>query len=201
MTLHNLHWTLTPKTVTLNTHYHVLLGPVRTDIFFSCHHSQHWVSLLPPALLSTLLQGFLCSPCSSHSISLHRCSILNQWMVMVRDLDTTSQTSAVSGTGPGVGTGNEMGQRDELSVLIAVMYMGYSDLRLFLSLDMSAPCISASAPPLPSVSPCWCVWVTALTWDGREEPWGCYQGDLLSAQGTEWIVQPSPFPKALSSCS
>lgn len=71
--------------------------------FHNAEH-KHWIPLLPPALLSScflspLLKGFLSfPPLAPVTTSLHRLSTLNQCMVMVRDLDTNNQASAVRET-------------------------------------------------------------------------------------------------------
>lgn len=54
--------------------------------------------------------------------------------------------------GYGVGQGEELSM--VLAAIKAVMHMGHSDLRLFLSLDLSALFSSASAPFLAPCYPC-----------------------------------------------
>lgn len=149
-----------------------------------------------------------CPPHAPITTSLHRLSTVNQCMVMVRDLghwqpclsrETVKRTEAWEGLlmeGYRVGRGEELSM--VLAVVKAVMHMGHCDLRLFLSLDLSALLSTASAPSLAFCWPCRlcldtvclsscvcvCVWVTAQVWDHRRGSLGevckVNQGDLLA---------------------
>lgn len=111
MTLRNLNWTFTPEIVTWNTHM-LSLSTLTCDYqqhlvillfyFFRrvCNHTitpkhKHWISL---QLLSFDLSWVFFPPFASVTTRVHRLSTLNQCTVMVRDLDTDSQASAVRGS-------------------------------------------------------------------------------------------------------
>lgn len=144
------------------TYSYFLLWHVRTqnvEVFF-CSVCNHFImqNTNTGSISSHPSSRVFCPPHAPITTSLHRLSTMNQCMVMVRDLghwqpclsrETVKRTEAWVGLlmeGYRVGRGEELSM--VLAVVEAVMHMGHCDLRLFLSLDLSALLSTASAPSL-----------------------------------------------------
>lgn len=164
MTLHYLKWTFTPEIVTWNTL--AFCSDLLVQKTFFCSVYNHSIKLntsteLPSAPPTSYFH--FCHPSSQvflppHALvttALHCLSTLNQCIIMVGDADTKGQASEGQGR---VMEGYWVGQGEELSLILgavkAVMHTGHSDLRLFLSLPLSALFRSTSAPSLALCCPC-----------------------------------------------
>lgn len=190
MTLHNLKWTFTPEVVTWNTlKASVPDLLVQKTFFLQCIHKakhKHWTPTTSYFHFCHPYSQVFLPPHALVTTALHCLSTLNQCIVMVGDPDTKGQASEGQGR---VMEGYWVGQEEELSLILAavkaVMHTGHSDLRLFLSLHLSALFSSTSAPSLAlccpcrlcldtvGLSPCVCVCMSHSSYmrPQRGEPW------------------------------